>query len=255
MRNPVHRRKAILGDNKIVDRSPSSANVATVLFIIVGLVAIFFWKVEEEQSSEAVIETLPAGNIMPVAGPAELNALIRRRVIKDIHRIVVDMDETELNAVINGMTAVMTASSVGDVEIVELLLNLGADPNKRGSADRTALQYAAEKNRLAVARKLLDYGADIDAYDNTLLTPLVMATDRGYTDLAIFLIESGADVNIQHVQGWTALIDAAKNGNMKLVQHLLTAGANREISTSTGWRAIDFARQKKHQEIVTLLAE
>ena len=255
MGNPVHRTKAILGDNKIVDRNPSSANAAAVLFIIVGLGAIFFWIVEEEQSSEAVIENLPAGNIMPVAGPVELNALIRRGVIKDIQRIVVDMDETELNVIVNGMTAVMTASSVGDVKIVELLLNLGADPNKRGSADRTALQYAAEKNRLAVARKLLDYGADIDAYDNTRLTPLVMAADRGYTDLAILLIKSGADVNIQHVQGWTALIDAAKNGNMKLVKHLLTAGANREISTSKGWRAIDFARQKKHQEIVALLAE
>ena len=254
MDNPVHRTKTILGDYKIVDRKPSSGVPVFIVFLSMCLIATYLWFDSGEHAQETEVEHLASGQVAQDPS-ASLQAAIKGGSFKDIQGIVEDIDEAALNAVFNGMTPVMTASSVGDARIVELLLNNGANPNKRGSADRTALQYAAEKNHIAVARKLLEFGADIDAYDNTRLTPLIMAADRAYTDLGILLIESGADVNIQHVQGWTALIDAASNGNMKLVRHLLTAGADRESSTSSGWRAIDFARQNKHEEIVVLLAE
>jgi hypothetical protein len=251
---PIHRAKAILGENKIVDRHPSSAVPVFIVFLSMCLIATYLWFDSGKHGQEIEEEYLAPVQLAqdPSAG---LQEAIKRRAYEDIQGIVEDIDEASLNAVFNGMTPVMTAASVGDARIVELLLNNGANPNNRGSADRTALQYAAEKNHIAVARKLLEFGADIDACDNTRLTPLIMAADRGYTDLGIFLIESGADVNIQHVQGWTALIDAASNGNMQLVQHLLAAGADRESSTSSGWRAIDFARQNKHEDIVALLAE
>ncbi len=254
MHNPVHRTKAILGDNKIVDRKPSSGAPVFIVFLSLCLIATYLWFDPGEHAQETEAGHLASGQVARDPS-ASLQAAIKGGSFKDIQGIVEHIDEVSLNTVFNGMTPVMTASSVGDARIVELLLNNGANPNKRGSADRTALQYAAEKNHIAVARKLLEFGADIDAYDNTRLTPLIMAADRGYTDLGILLIESGADVNIQHVQGWTALIDAASNGNMKLVRHLLTAGADRETSTSSGWRAIDFARQNKHEEIVVLLAD
>ncbi len=255
MDNPVHRTKAILGDNKIVDRKPSSGVPVFIVFLSMCLIATYLWFDSGEHAQETEVEVLVSGQVAQDDPSAGLQAAIKQSSFKDIQGVVEHIDEASLNAVFNGMTPVMTASSMGEVRIVELLLNSGADPNKRGSANRTALQYAAEKNHIAVVRKLLEFGADIDAYDNTRLTPLIMAADRGYTDLGILLIETGADVNIQHVQGWTALIDAASNGDMKLVRHLLTAGADRESLTNSGWRAIDFARQNKHEEIVVLLAE
>lgn len=54
-------------------------------------------------------------------------------------------NKASINEVINGMTPMYVK---GDVEIIELLFTQGADPNKRGSMERTALQYAAEKNIL-----------------------------------------------------------------------------------------------------------
>ena len=254
MDNPVHRTKATRDDNKTVHRHPSSGVPVFIVFLTMCLIVTYLWFDSGKHRQETEKEYLAPGQLVqdPIAG---LQDAIKRRAYEDIQGIVENIDEVSLNAVFNGMTPVMTAASVGDVRIVELLLNNGANPDKRGSADRTALQYAAEKNHIAVARILLEFGADIDAYDNTRLTPLIMAADRGYTDLGIYLIESGADVNIQHEQGWTALIDAASNGNMQLVQHLLTAGADRESSTSSGWRAIDFARQNKHEDVVALLTE
>lgn len=85
------------------------------------------------------------------------------------------------------MTPIMLAASRGNVEIIDLLFTQGADPNKRGSMQRTALQYAAEKNRIEAAERLLAYGADIDAHDNGRLTPLIMAASRGYTNIRSFI--------------------------------------------------------------------
>lgn len=160
----------------------------------------------------------------------------------------------DIDAVADGMTALMRAASAGRVGEVERLLAAGANPNARGAGRRTALQYAAERNRIAVAERLLDAGADIDGHDDTRLTPLIMAADRGYTQLARRLIARGADVNIAHVKGWTALIDAARTGNLALVEHLLANGADANARLPSGLTALDLARQAGHHDVAQRLA-
>jgi uncharacterized protein len=79
----------------------------------------------------------------------------------------------------HGVTALMVASGIGWVEgvtfewsaeetleAVELLLALGADPNARETMDgRTALMGAAHKGRNDVVQLLVDHGADLAARD------------------------------------------------------------------------------------------
>lgn len=253
--NPVHRTKRS-SCSEVVERNPSSGVWSIILSLLGCLVVAMLWSVYNGHTKTGEIDRSISGTTTPAkASASKLHELIKQGATADLQRHMDLLGESELNADINGMTPVMFASSVGNVSIVELLLKRGADPDKRGSSERTALQYAAEKNHIAVARTLLEFGADIDAYDSSRLTPLIMAADRGYTELGILFIESGADVNIQHVQGWTALIDAARNGNVSLVRRLLLAGADRDLSTSNGWRAIDFARNNKHKKVVKMLAE
>lgn len=161
----------------------------------------------------------------------------------------------DINAVTNGMTPIMKASSLGREDIVFFLLEHNADPNKRGSSQRTALQYAAERNRLAVAKILINNGADINGVDNSKLSPLIMAADRRYHELAMYLIEQGADVNIQHNQGWTALIDASVSGDVELVKRLLKEGADVHAKTRNGWTALDYAKHRKRYDVIPYLME
>ena len=174
---------------------------------------------------------------------------VKGRDVSALRRIADDPDDAWLNAVVAGMTPVMMAASLGDAQMLKELLSLGADPNRRGGLNRTALQYAAEKNRITAARVLLDAGADVDGADPSGLTPLIMAADRGYTELAVVLMDAGANVNARMNVGWTALLDAARRGNLELTKILLQRGAYID-ATIKGNTAIDLARRHRHTNVV-----
>jgi len=191
---------------------------------------------------------------MPSYSAASIHQLISSGNIEAIKSQLLLLEDKEINEVVGGMTPIMLAASMGNTELIDLLFTQGADPNKRGSMKRTALQYATEKNHIETAKQLLSYGADIDAYDNGRLTPLIMTASRGHTELGLIFINKGADVNIQHSQGWTALIDAVAHNDVNLAKALLKAGADKELKGKNGLRAIDYARQYEHKRMVKLLS-
>lgn len=253
-----------------IRRQPSRvpAIIVMVLFVLIlfSLYNMSLTDTVQQSASRSSTQSIKSASQMPDARPAAaqksatdtvatLHQAIRKNDVKNIIAILSRATADEINTVNHGMTSVMLASSIGNPEVVDLLLQSGADPNKRGSQQRTALQYAVEKNRLAVARLLVQHGADINGVDNGRLSPLVMAADRNYEELALFLIAAGADVNIQHVQGWTALIDATRNGNTRLVRQLLEAGADVHAKTSKGLTAADYAQQYDRQQIRNLLKQ
>jgi len=245
----------------IVERHPRS-NLPLLPVIILSVIFILYSYVSTHEESvpgsidtvssiEAEISTEKQSGTLPI----NFHQLVSMGDVKEVEEQIVSVDKETVNNVVSGMTPIMLAAARGSVEIIDLLFTQGADPNKRGSDQRTALQYAAEKNHIDAAKRLLAYGADIDAFDSGRLTPLIMAASRGYTDLGLLFIEKGADVNIQHVQGWTALIDAAAHNDVKLVNALLEAGAKRDLKANNGLRAIDYAEQYGFKNMVEILSE
>ena len=247
----------------VVNRQPqSSVSIIPFIIILVGLYFVFNFYSENKTKVKELTKAVTA----KVATTEKLASKVISKKNAGLHQIIAngEVDEVKqalltdteaINQVINGMTPIMLAASRGNVEIIDLLFTQGADPNKRGSMERTALQYAAEKNHIGAAERLLAYGADIDAYDNGRLTPLVMAANRGYTELGLLLIEKGADVDIQHVEGWTALIDATAKNDVKLVKALLEAGANKDLKAKNGLKALDYARQYGFKNLEIILSK
>lgn len=247
----------------VVNRQ-SQSNVSLIPFIIflVSFYFIFNFYSENKTKIQEFKNTVTSKvevteKLVPEAlskKKASLHYAIRNGKVGDVKQVL-STNTININDIVDGMTPIMLAASRGNVEIIDLLYTQGADPNKRGSMQRTALQYAAEKNHIEAAKRLLAYGADIDAYDNGHLTPLVMAANRGYTDLGLLFIEKGADVNIQHIEGWTALIDATAKNDVKLVKALLEAGANKDLKAKNGLKAIDYARQYGFKKIEKILSQ
>ncbi len=247
----------------VVNRQ-SKSNGSIVSFIILFLGLYFLFNFYSE--NKAVVQSFTQSITSKVAIPEKLIPKAVSQKTTSLHQIIhsgntdevkqaLISDKETINEVVNGMTPIMLAASKGNVEMIDLLFTQGADPNKRGSMKRTALQYAAEKNHLEASKRLLAYGADIDAYDNGKLTPLIMAANRGYTELGLLLIEKGADVDIQHIEGWTALIDATAKNDVKLVIALLKAGADKDLKAKNGLKAIDYARQYGFKNLEVILSK
>uniref|UniRef100_A0A7N2R224 Uncharacterized protein n=1 Tax=Quercus lobata TaxID=97700 RepID=A0A7N2R224_QUELO len=64
-----------------------------------------------------------------------------------------------------GWAPLHSAASIGNLEIVEVLLSRGADINMKTDGGRTALHYAASKGWMKIAEILISQGAKINLKD------------------------------------------------------------------------------------------
>jgi ankyrin repeat protein len=121
------------------------------------------------------------------------------------------------------------ASGAGCLEVVTLLLRLGADPDMRDSGGHTALYRAANecgwKMGPLVVRALVAAGADVNARNGvTRATALHMAARRGYVAIAQTLLECGAAVDLRDRKGDTPLERAVNCRKTAVVQLLRESG-------------------------------
>lgn len=117
------------------------------------------------------------------------------------------------------------AAQRGHLEVVELLLEHGADANTRFTYG-SPLHTAARSNYADVVAILLEYGADPNLSDGDFAgSPLHQTADRGATEAAKVLIENGADVNFRNNKGRPPIHNAAASENHDFVDFLRANGA------------------------------
>jgi len=123
----------------------------------------------------------------------------------------------------------------GDVEAVKQLLLDGADPRGAGKHKRTGLHAARSVEMIQV---LLDAGADINARDSTNATPLFdMVSGIGprygpatAPECIPLMLAAGADPNTENYNFETILMCAVANDDRDTVELLLEARVNLEIT-------------------------
>ncbi|TGO12271.1 hypothetical protein BTUL_0091g00150 [Botrytis tulipae] len=133
-------------------------------------------------------------------------------------------------------------------EICELLLKHGADPNwKAGSDHAPILTRAVQRGgNVELVKLLLDNGADINEVDESSeLKNSVISTaaEFGSTDVVKLLAERNADVNVSGDEGVTPIYLAARSNKPETVQLLLDLGANLEMDEklNDGWGPLHIA--------------
>ena len=157
----------------------------------------------------------------------------------------------------DGSTPLMYAVLSNDnTDVVEYLLEQGADVNAVNSYGSTALFIAASKGKLEMARTLVMAGVDIHAVDHKHQNALMMASIFGKNDVVQYLLERGADINSEDVDGLSPLHFAAgNNGNLETTKTLLKHGANIEGTTNTGATPIMSAILSSKTEIIQYLID
>lgn len=111
-----------------------------------------------------------------------------------------------------------------DTEVVESLLQNGANPNAYDDNGQTCLHnllrnvpksVTASKDRLGCLKLLIDYGANVNAttHDPMLYTPLMLAAKYNSNASLMLLLHHGADVFAKNSQGKRAedFADAENN--------------------------------------------
>jgi ankyrin repeat protein len=95
-------------------------------------------------------------------------------------------------------SAISRASENGHYQIIQWLLNHGADPNiVVDSYSNNALWAASNNGHYRIADLLLDNGAEINAQDEmrNFGTALLVAAFQGHGQIVQLLLDRGADVN------------------------------------------------------------
>lgn len=82
-----------------------------------------------------------------------------------------------------GLAPIHWAADSGFSEILEILINAGADVNLRDADGQTALHYASSCGHSQCVKSLLQHGAKIDITDNENCTALSVASDEFVKEL------------------------------------------------------------------------
>lgn len=117
-----------------------------------------------------------------------------------------------------------TASEIGNLAIMQLLLDTGAELNKRKASHRTPLDGVSKQGKIEAARLLIRHGADVNLRDKIGRTALHKASRFGHLDIDRLLLGNGADVNVTEVDNWTPLRLASHDRHADVVRLLLERG-------------------------------
>jgi ankyrin repeat protein len=117
-----------------------------------------------------------------------------------------------------GQTPFLTSALAGDVTVMKLLLEHGADANIPTFSGTTALMAAAGVNwvfdqtydegqpaLLEAVKLCVELGMDVNAVNSMGLTALHGAANRGSDEIIRYLVQQGAKVDVKDAEGRTPL--------------------------------------------------
>lgn len=129
-----------------------------------------------------------------------------------------------------GFTPLILACSNGQLKAVKLLIKAGADVNQDRWNTGEELKPIHFTDSLEILEYLLNHGADINATDrmnNTLINMVISKDDNTWAN---FLIDRGADPTIEVETGWGDNYDAIQNAidkrNYPILKKIFNSGVD-----------------------------
>jgi hypothetical protein len=173
-----------------------------------------------------------------------------------------------------GDTVLHLAAAGYRVEIAQLLLQAGADPNAAQNGRRsTPLHYAADgcitgptwdaQRQVAMLRCLLQHGANIHAQDKNGATPLHRAVRTRCAAAVKFLLGAGSDPTMRNKPGSTPFHLAVQNtgrggsgaaaaiaAQREIIKQFISKGVSLDLKDSRGKSVADWVRSDWIRELL-----
>ncbi|MCA9712128.1 MAG: chorismate synthase, partial [Myxococcales bacterium] len=177
----------------------------------------------------------------PVSLPALLDASARGD-LPEVERMLaggIDVSAIGDGGRHRGSTALSLAAESGHLDVVERLLQAGADPSQPAACP--PLLAAVRGGHQPVVARLLEAGVDLEARDRDGHSALLVAWEQAPA-IVSQLLQAGADPNAATDRGETALFSAVTFGDLPRIELLLAHGADPRVSTRDGTTLVQHAR-------------
>lgn len=146
------------------------------------------------------------------------------------------------------------ALELGDVAQAGRWLASGLPPDFQGSRIGSGLMIGAWEGNLSLMALFLERGADINRLNANGESALALAAWRGQRAAVAWLLERGARLNPGGRQ-WSALHYAVFSGQRELVDDLLARGADLNARSTNGSTPLMMAIYEGHQDLARLLID
>ena len=161
------------------------------------------------------------------------------------------------NTSISAIMSLLEAAELNDVRLVRKYLS-SQNINKENSARCTPLMVACLHGCLEVIECLLEYGADVNHFNSEGMSSLMKAvlqsepTEKSIQVIKL-LVASEADLELKNFDGYTALAIACEQGKLEFVKLLLENNAVVNFNGSHDKSPLPIAIHHEHTDIVEAL--
>jgi ankyrin repeat protein len=146
--------------------------------------------------------------------------------------------------------------NAGKREAAVAMIADGADVNELAVDGTTALHWAVYSKDIELVEMLLDEGADPNARNDYGASPMTVASEHGNYDIMKALVAADGDIESANSEGQTLLMAVARTGNTETAELLLDKGARVNASESWGGQtALMWAASQHQPAMIRLLLE
>ena len=165
---------------------------------------------------------------------------------------LLDVDTSiSVDTAVMNYTLLTRAASKGKLNVVQLLLERGANIELKNASKDTPLKAAAREGQLEVVRYLLQKGANANVTGSKGSTPLTSATYGNHLAVIALLLKNGAILKqAENKAEWSLLHYAANYNHTNLIQYYLEKGLDINKKSASGWTALALAADKGFEESV-----
>ncbi|XP_046688481.1 ankyrin-1-like [Homalodisca vitripennis] len=191
-----------------------------------------------------------------IRGESPLILAIKRQNLKNIETLIKNgYDPNKINSV-ESFLPLHAAALFCKLDIIKLLVNLGANVNLTSKLWGTPLHALASKlpelshvinqvqEQKDIAEFLVKKGAELNVADDSMNTPLHIAVKSGYLGLAKHFVTMGAHVDSRLIAGET-LFHKVVLLNHDIIEKLLEYGGNFNVCNKQGFTPYHLAIMNK----------
>ncbi|KAG8179340.1 hypothetical protein JTE90_007613 [Oedothorax gibbosus] len=158
-----------------------------------------------------------------------------------------DMDINAKDARV-GKTPIHIAAEHGYIDVINYLIENGANVESYDERGRTPLYYSVMMDQYEAFKNLIDKGADINIKNNHFKTLLHVSGFNNNKEIIEYLVKAGLEINAKDENGWTPLHIAVYNHKLDIFQVLADLGADLFVVCNDGKSLLDIS--KEHADIV-----